>query len=176
MKKICSDKTDSIIKSLFGVFLSIGLLIYKIYFADNSKDTAYEYWSLIALFVIILILSLFQPIVFSERNKISKSTNLIEIICIILLIFFPVYNIIRCVDKNQCSFWRTDHYATSSDADYWISISIQLLFIMLLVTIIIFFLKERIDKYNKKKSRDTAKQQRIAKRIQDKEKRRQLKK
>jgi predicted membrane channel-forming protein YqfA (hemolysin III family) len=174
-KKLCSDETDSILRSLFGVFLAIALLIYKIYFEDNSQDTAYEYWSFVALFVILLILSLFHLIISLEKDKVSKSTNLIEIICIILLIFFPAYNIIRCVDTNQCFLRHTEHYATPSDTSYWVSISIHSLFLIFLILLLIFFVHQQLKKRKKSKLYEISRQQRIAKRIRDKEKRRQVK-
>ncbi|MDR2636142.1 MAG: hypothetical protein LBC08_04865 [Campylobacteraceae bacterium] len=175
-KKLCSDETDDILRSLFSVFLATALLIHKIYFADNSQDTAYEYWSFVALFTILFILSLFHLMSSLERNKISKSINSIEIICIILLIFFPAYNIIRCVDTNQCFLRHTEHYATPGDADYWISISIHSLFLISLILLLIFFVHQQLKKRKKRKLYEISKQQRIAKRIQDKEKRRQVKK
>jgi len=166
MKKVWSDKTDSIIQSLMGIFLAIGLLIYKIYFADNSADTAYGYWSLIALFAILLIVSLIYLIGF------PKQMGLAMIVCLILFMYLPIYNIIRCVSINQCFFWRTTHYATPDDADYWISISLEAMLLMGLILCMIFYIRGRLKKRKVAKTIEIMKQQKISKRTQERAKKR----
>jgi hypothetical protein len=166
MREIWSDKTDSIIQSLMGIFLSIGLLIYKIYFADNSADTAYEYWSFVIFFVVFFIISLIYLIGF------PKQMGLAMIACLTLFMYVPIYNIIECVYFNRCFFWRTTHYVTSDDADYWISISIQLMFITIFLLIVIFYIRGRLKKRKTAKAIEITKQQRISKRMRERAKKR----
>jgi uncharacterized membrane protein len=160
--------SDETIKLLFGATLAIALLIHKIYFADNSKDTAYEYWSFIAFCIILLIVYVSLS---AQTKKTSVTITVAMLITTIMLMFFPIYNIIECVNFNRCFMWRTTHYATSENPDYWVSISIQIMFIMIFTLTIIFFITERLKKRNKEKLYNIAKQQRIAKRMQDKAKR-----
>jgi uncharacterized membrane protein len=163
--KIPSDET---IKLLFGTTLAITLLIYKVYFADNSKNTAYEYWSSVIFSAVLLVVCVLYYLSLSMQTKKTSATiTATGLILTVALIFLPIYNIFECVNFNRCFMYRTTHYTMPENSDYWISISIQIMLIIILMLIIIFFIRERLKKRNKEKLYNIAKQQRINKRIHD---------
>jgi phosphoglycerol transferase MdoB-like AlkP superfamily enzyme len=170
MREIWSDKTDDTIKSLFGVILSAGLLIHKIYFADNSADTAYEYWSFVIFFVAFLIMSLL--FIITDVKKATKKIIKLRICSYVLLILMFVRSISDCIILNRCFLRRTVHYATPDDADYWVSISINLIFATILLWIAISDIRELFKKRKAAKAIEITKQQRISKRMRERAKKR----
>jgi uncharacterized membrane protein YozB (DUF420 family) len=81
------------------------------------------------------------------KKPTKKYLYLINIIGILIVIFFEIYIITDCVFNNQC-FTRRTHYATPNDSTYWIVIvthSILLICILSLTTFLMLkqFLKTR---------------------------------
>jgi hypothetical protein len=159
MKKISLD-------AFFGIltlFVFVSWLLYKL---DSNTGNINDYWFLAGT-CIVLSASLFLFAIIDIKKK-SRIVIIFELLCSIAILYVPISIIGNCVLYNKCFIYRTIHYATPSNPDYWVVVSVQYVLLLLMVIYIIGYVTIIFKKRKAKKIKEILRQKRIDKRIQEK--------